>query len=325
MTRARWADPETEFVLDEAQPTADRAIDLAAQPPVDRRPRPARRFLWALAVLLVALVGFELGTFIYARFQEHWAIGAGFALLTAAVVGCAVAWAAIEIRALGRLKSVDRARARLLAKNGEDASTETVRLIEEVSASLARRPSLVPALQRYQEEVQDTHEVPQRLALFSRTVLSVADREAYHAVGRAARDVGVLTAVVPTALADTAVLVWRNVRMVREVAEIYGYRAGPVGTWALIRRLLSGAALVAATDIAGGILAQQLGGALTEVVAAKLGGSAVATTRTLRLGLLAMQLCRAVPFGEDDIPSLRRFATAILAQLRAARSNADRA
>jgi len=320
MTRVRWVDPSaTEFVADEHQPETDRAAGpdpiLEAPPLARRRARPARWFFAALAVLLLTLLGFETVQYLQARFEQHWALGAGFAGLIAFVVASALAWAALEIRALRRLESVDRARARLQTRGSDaDATAETERLIAEVSAALARRPSLAPALQRYRQEVQDTHEAPQRLALFARDVLSVVDREAYRAVGRAARDVGVLTAVVPTALADMAVVVWRSLRMLREIAEIYGYRTGPLGTWFLVRHLLANAALVAATDVAGAMLAQQLGGALTEAVAARLGGSAVATARTLRMGLLAMQLCRAVPFGADDLPNLRRLVAAVLRQ-----------
>ena len=120
------------------------------------------------------------------------------------------------------------------------------------------------------------------------------------------------------ALVDTLVLVWRNLRRVRQIAELYGYRTGPASTLVLVRRLLSSAALVAATDVVGAALAQQLGGALAEATAARLGGSAVATMRTIRLGLLAMQLCRAVPFDERDLPTLRRFAAALMEQNRTA-------
>jgi putative membrane protein len=316
MTRTRWIEPDTEFVIDTEQPTADRAVvpvsDTPPEPP--RRSRPARRFLLMLALLILALIGFELGSFVHARFEQHWALGAGYGVLIGVVAISALAWAGIEIRALRRLESVDRARARLQAKAGQDATAETARLIAEVSAVLSRRPALAGAIRRYEQKVQDTHEAPQRLALFKQEVLSVVDDQAYRVVGRAGRDVGIITTVVPTALADAAVMVWRNIRMVRELAELYGYRTGPVSTWVLIRRLLSGVALVAATDVAGTVLAQQLGGALTDVVATRLGGSAVATTRTLRLGLLAMQLCRAVPFGEEELPTLRRFAAAILPQ-----------
>src|SRR5690606_25369265 len=113
----------------------------------------------------------------------------------------AAAWAAVEVRALRRLARVDQARARLLA-GPDDSAAETDRLIGELRIALGRRPSLAPALRRYDGEVTDTHEPPQRLALFVRDVLAVADGEAYRAVGRASRDVAVLTAIVPTAVAD---------------------------------------------------------------------------------------------------------------------------
>src|SRR3546814_15777410 len=87
MTRARWVDPDAQFVLDEAQPMTDQALEVLSEAPpaAPRRPRPARRFFLALGVLVIALVGFELYGFIAERFQQHWAIGAGFTALVAAV------------------------------------------------------------------------------------------------------------------------------------------------------------------------------------------------------------------------------------------------
>src|SRR3546814_5466131 len=53
MTRARWVDPDAQFVLDEAQPMTDQALEVLSEAPpaAPRRPRPARRFFLALGVL----------------------------------------------------------------------------------------------------------------------------------------------------------------------------------------------------------------------------------------------------------------------------------
>jgi putative membrane protein len=268
-----------------------------------RRFRPLRWFAGSLAALLAGVVGVDFVAFVEAQYARHWALGAGFTALAALALASAIAAAAREIRAVARLRGVDEARLRLQAalKHGETAPLRL--LLDDVAAAL---PHGAASYARFRELAHIAHAPEPLLRLFGQEVLAPLDRCAYAAVGRAARDAGVLTAVVPTAALDTVAMLWRNLRMIREIAEIYGHRTGFAGTLFLVRRLLGGAAIVAASDVAGGLIAQQLGGALTEVVAAKLGEGAIAATRTARIGLLAMQLCRAVPFEAEDLPTLRR-------------------
>jgi putative membrane protein len=150
------------------------------------------------------------------------------------------------------------------------------------------------------------------IELFSAEVLRPLDRAAYAAVARAARDAGAVTAVAPTALLDTVLLLWRNLRMIREVAAIYGHRTGLAGTWFLVKRLATGAAVVAAADIAGSVIVQQLGNAVADMLAARVGEGAIAGARTARIGLWTMQLCRAVPFADEDVPTLRKLAASLI-------------
>lgn len=288
-----------------SQPALDGAPGPAEPPPAPRRPRfrPLRWFAGSLAALLAGIVGVDFVAFVELQYARHWALGAGFMALAALAAASAVIAGAREIRAVARLRGVDAARLRLQAAltHGETAPLRL--LLDEVAAAL---PHSATAYPRFRELAHVAHAPEPLLRLFGQEVLAPLDRRAYAAVGRAARDAGVLTAVVPTAALDTVAMLWRNLRMIREVAEIYGHRTGFAGTLFLVRRLLSGAAIVAASDVAGGLVAQQLGGALTEVVAAKLGEGAIAATRTARIGLLAMQLCRAVPFETEDLPTLRR-------------------
>ena len=286
-------------------PALDGAPGPAEPPPTPRRSRfrPLRWFAGSVAALLAGIVGVDFVAFVEAQYARHWALGAGFMALAALAAASAVIAVVREIRAVARLRGVDDARLRLQAAltHGETAPLRL--LLDEVAAAL---PHGATAYARFRELAHVAHAPEPLLRLFGQEVLAPLDRRAYAAVGRGARDAGVLTAVVPTAALDTVAMLWRNLRMIREIAQIYGHRTGFAGTLFLVRRLLSGAAIVAASDVAGGLVAQQLGGALTEVVAAKLGEGAIAATRTARIGLLAMQLCRAVPFETEDLPTLRR-------------------
>jgi putative membrane protein len=101
-------------------------------------------------------------------------------------------------------------------------------------------------------------------------------------------------------------------RLLRQIAEIYGQRPGLAGTVHLLRRLVGGAGMVGAVDLLGGVLAQQLGGAVLERLSASAAESVYAAQKMARLGILAMALCRPVEFRPGEVPSLRRLVSGIL-------------
>lgn len=291
------------------QPSSGLPVPVIPAGPTRRRTRFGRWFFAALGLLLAALVCFGAVDFIEAQFARSTTLGALFTALFGAVLATALAWIGVEIRAYRSLREVEAARLMLLDGNPDAAASE---VIDALTETLAHRPASLPDLDRFRRHAQTHHTREQLLAFFASDVLRPVDREAYAAIARAARDVGVVTAIAPTALLDATIMLWRTVRLVRQVAEIYGHRAGIAGTWFLLRRLASGAAIVAASDVAGNLIAQQLGGALADLLATKLGEGAVAATRTARIGLYAMQLCRVLPFGPDDAPTFRRLLESVL-------------
>jgi putative membrane protein len=285
-----------------APPAAPDAV-VVAPPRGGSHPRLGRIFLTALGALLAGLLVLDAVDFLAAQYARSAALGALFSVLIGVVLVSAAALVLREAKAYQALRHVEHARARLLAPELGHAT---------VIASLEEGFGGSEPFARFRAALHGGHDREQLVRLFAETVLRPLDLEAYQAVGRAARDVAVVTAVAPTALLDTAIMLWRTLRMVRRLAEIYGHRAGLVGTWYLLRRIVGGAAIVAATDVAGNLLVQQLGGALAEVLAAKLGEGTVAATRVARIGLYTMQLCRILPFEADDLPTMRRLLETVL-------------
>jgi putative membrane protein len=106
----------------------------------------------------------------------------------------------------------------------------------------------------------------------------------------------------------------RATRLIREIAEIYGQRPGLTGTVHLLRRIVSGAGLVGAVDVVGGVIAQQLGGAVLEHLSASAAESAYAAQKMARLGLEAMALCRPIELRPGEAPSLPGLVSSLLRQ-----------
>jgi putative membrane protein len=283
----------------------------ATNPPalrIDRSRSPFAIAMTGLGILLVGVIGIELALFIDGAFEHG--TGFGVAATTAVAAGCggAAYWLAAELRGLWRLRSAERLRNLIPSALSSELKSE----IAAAAGILAHDRLLGDAVDRYRGAVEPYHSGQDALELFSRFVLVPADRLAERAIRRAAGQAFAINAISPTALLDTLLFAARAMRLLRQIAEIYGQRPGLAGTVHLLRRLVGGAGMVGAVDLVGGVLAQQLGGAVLERLSASAAESAYAAQKMARLGILAMALCRPVEFRPGEVPSLRRLVSGIL-------------
>jgi putative membrane protein len=169
--------------------------------------------------------------------------------------------------------------------------------------------------EQYRDAIADTHDDREAMQLFERIVLRPLDEIAYAAVRRAARDTAIGASVSPVAGVDALIVLWRSMRMVREVAEVYGLRPTRLSVLALIRRMFLTATFAVTADVVGDVLGAHLGGRLAGLVSGKLAEGVFAGVRTARLGLLAIEQCRPLPFAADDRPNLRQLVSQSLGSL----------
>ncbi|MBK3737558.1 TIGR01620 family protein [Azospirillum brasilense] len=179
---------------------------------------------------------------------------------------------------------------------------------ERFAGSLTRlyegRPDLTPALERVRDHVTDAHDDAEILRLLDREVMGPLDRRAYQTVLRASRDTAVATALSPAAVVDLAVVLWRNLKLVREIAALYGARPGYVGSLRLLRRMLANLAVAGVAESAHHVAVEALGGSIAAAISTRMGQGVINGLLTARVGLTAMHLCRPIAFGPDNRPSM---------------------
>jgi putative membrane protein len=278
---------------------------------------PARGFpspfvvaMTGLGVLAVGVVGIDLVQFVDGAFAHGTGVGILAAAAVAAGAGGALYWLTAELLGLFRLRSAERLRRLIPSALASELKVE----IDAAAAIVARDPLLGEAVNSYRAILEPHHTGQDALELFSRFVLAPADQLAQAAIRRAAAQAFAINAISPTVLLDTLFFAARATRLIREIAEIYGQRPGLTGTVHLLRRLVSGAGLVGAVDVVGGVIAQQLGGAVLEHVSASAAESAYAAQKMARLGLVAMALCRPIEFRPGEAPSLPGLVSSLLWQ-----------
>ena len=283
-----------------------------APPPVRRFPAPFGVAMAGLGILVAGVVGIDLAQFVSGAFAHGTGVGALAAVAVAAGAGGALYWLTAELRGLMRLRSAERLRRLIPSALAGELKQE----IDAATAILAHDRLLGGAVASYRSALQPHHTGQDALELFSRFVLAPADQLAQTVVRRAAAQAFAINAISPTVLLDTLLFAGRAMRLIREIAEIYGQRPGLAGTVHLLRRIAGGAGLVGAVDIVGGFIVQQLGGAVIERLSASAAESAYAGQKMARLGLVAMAACRPVEFRPGEAPSLSGLVSGLVRQTR---------
>jgi putative membrane protein len=203
-------------------------------------------------------------------------VGAGAALMGAGI------WR--ELKGLWAVRQTDAARTAMTSGDLGQVRAEALRW----AGSVAEAAPLQPAL-RAAASIDEIHGL---LAPVQATLQTKAS-----ALGRnAALQAFAMTAISPSPALDVVLFSWRGIRLVRQVAALHGLRPGTAGTIALLRRTLTDAATVAATDIAVDTAARALlSNPLLKHVAGEAASGAVAGRRMLRLSAVTADACRITP------------------------------
>jgi putative membrane protein len=255
-----------------------------------------------VALLLAGWLVVDAVDWIVAAFERSAALGVLAATaVTAGVVGGG-AVVARELVSLLRLKNVEAIHRRLA--DGPVLALEGRKAIADVLSVVPRERETEAAIEAFQRQVKLHHGTAQQIEILSRTVMQPLDRRAEAHVRTAVLRAFGITAISPTGLTDAVFFLACGIRMVRAIAAAYGHRPTAATTIHLLRRLVIEAGKLGAVDIASSSLVQHLGGALTERLATSAADALYAAYRMARLGIMVMDLCRPIPFRENEVPSV---------------------
>jgi putative membrane protein len=276
--------------------------------------RPWRRLLFgAGGALLAGLLGIEAYDLASGLFVRSSILGWGFTVLLGGTLVGALGAGAHAVWSLGRLARLERLRARATPLLASDAHGRAEPLLDEIARAYEDRPELAAAVARFRREADDALSDGERLTLFGHRVLAPLDRRAQRLVLRAARDIGVLTALSPLGLLDGAIVLARTLAMLRAIARVYGVRPGHGTTGRLLRRSLANVLAAGVGELVADAAVETAGASLLAVLSAKAGQGVVNGVLAARLGLAAMQLCRPLPFTPEELPTIRQLRAQLLA------------
>jgi putative membrane protein len=251
---------------------------------VERTLTPLAIAVIGLLSLIVGLAILELGNFAAAQFDKaRWLGWLTVALLAPASL--AVLWSAIrEWRGLAALKTADKIRIGLRSENLKVARTQADNWLKAIGAT----PEVVSL-------VQSAKDAETLRSLLRTGPLDKLDQEVTASGRAAALRVLAATAVSPWPGLDGVIIIWQSLRLVRQVARLYGLRPGTLGTLRLLRRATTDASIVAFADIAMTALTEAVFDSPLGKIVGQATGPAIAARRILRLTSAIAQSCRPIP------------------------------
>lgn len=277
--------------------------------------------LWKPALLAAlglagAAVAWELRQLYTWAADKHWSLGvlAGVIIVAFCATIVSAVWeyfrAGRPLR--GLQKTQELARELRDCRSHEEAQPFRRQLQEHFSG----KPQGV-LLERVLDEAPDYYDSSELLQHLEVSFLDALDQEAMRRIVRHATTTGALVGLSPFATIDILVALRQSMRMIDDVAQIYGVRPSVVVRWRLFKKVLALVAYSGASEYAVSELWPELvGDSMLSTLSARLGQGMGASLFMGRIGLASMQSCRPIPFAEKQRPRLGALTRRIASSLK---------
>jgi len=282
-----------------------------------RTPAPRRFSFWTLFWgSVLGLIGLALSAAAYefvagliASYQ--WVGWIALGLMSVILAGLLI-FAGREIAGLSRLTRIDSLRNETdqAWETQDRARAEIIR--DRLNALYRNRPEIDRARSLIEERAADSLDADALLTLLERETLRDLDASALEAVKTGARSVTAATALLPVGLLDAAAVLFLNVRMVRQVAAVYGGRAGWLGSWRLLKQVAFHLAATGAIALGDDLFGTVLGSGALAKLSRRAGEGLLNGALTARIGVAAMEVSRPMPYRALPQPSVKKVAAAAL-------------
>ncbi|WP_213769375.1 TIGR01620 family protein [Bradyrhizobium sp. dw_78] len=287
--------------------------------PTDAPLIPARRgFRWGTmfwaAVGGLVLLGLGLSVThliedLFARSEGLGFLGLAFAFVAALALAVVIAREAFGLARLATIEKLHLRAAEVLASDNRDESRA---IVNDLLKLAHQNPQLARARATLRGHADDIIDGADMIKLAERELMTPLDQEARRLVSSAAQRVSIVTAVSPRAMIDVLFVFVASLRMIRQLALLYGGRPGTLGMIRLMRHVIAHLAITGGMAASDSLVQQMLGHGLAAKLSQRLGEGVLNGLLTARLGLAAIEVTRPLPFTALPQPALADLAKDLL-------------
>ena len=251
---------------------------------------------WVFGLLFALVLAVQAWRFVTGLWAATPWLGYVALGLLVLALGVAAVQAAREGLAFVRLSQLDGIRQAALRAHATADLAQARNVVARLDRLYAPRPTMAAARAKLAQSQADIFDADTLLRLTEEALILPLDAVARAEVMAASRQVAVVTALIPLALADVVAALLANLRMIRRLAEIYGGRAGTLGSWRLLRKVFVSLLATGAVALTDDLIGSFAGGGILARLSRRFGEGVVNGALTARVGLAAMEICRPLPF-----------------------------
>jgi putative membrane protein len=151
-----------------------------------------------------------------------------------------------------------------------------------------------------------------------RVFLQPLDKEALRRISNFSLQTGAAVAVSPWAALDMLLSLWRSIKMIDDVAQVYGMRPSLANRYKLLKLVIHQLAFVGVSEIVIDQVMDEFGSStLTGIASARLGQGLGAGIYTARIGIAAMSVSRPIVFSKENRPKAKSVIKPMIENMKA--------
>jgi putative membrane protein len=264
----------------------------------------------------LVLLGLGLGVThliedLFARSESLGYLGLAFVFVAALALIVVIAR---EAFGLARLAAIEKMHLRATSALLSDDRAESRVIVQDLLKLAYQNPQLARARAALQGHTGDIIDGADLIRLAERELMTPLDQEARRLVSSAAQRVSIVTAVSPRALIDVLFVFAASLRLIRQLARLYGGRPGALGMVRLMRHVIAHLAITGGMAASDSLVQQVLGHGIAAKLSQRLGEGILNGLLTARLGLAAIDVTRPLPFTALPRPALGDLAKDLLSK-----------
>ncbi len=188
--------------------------------------------------------------------------------------------------------------------------------VNKINRIYLSRADLKPAIERFYLVVDNCHTNGEVCTLYSQRVLQPLDEQAQAIVAQRAGETAIMVVFSPLPLLSTLLTLWRNVKMIRDIAYLYGNRPSLLASLRLSALVIQNLIYAGVSEVIAHSIARLFDKSLSSILLGQMSQGIGSAIITARLGLKTMAVCRPMPFQAQEQPNIKTIAHEVADLLR---------